>query len=86
MTNPSFCASPWVKEKRKKKIINSRVGVDLKLVPLSLAECLAINTVLSFTTALPQQMGFAVCGVSRTNFGSITPTAQNNQYTKAVVF
>lgn len=56
--------SPLVKEKKTNK--KTPVGVDLKLVPFSLAECLAINTVLSFTTALPQQMGFAVCGVSRT--------------------
>ena len=52
MTNPSFCASPLVKKKRKK--LRDQVGVDLKLSPLSLAECLAINTVLSFTTAQHQ--------------------------------
>ena len=56
MTNPSFCASPLVKKKKKKerKKLRDQVGVDLKLSPLSLAECLAINTVLSFTTAQHQ--------------------------------
>lgn len=54
MTNPSFCASPLVKKKKKRKKLRDQVGVDLKLSPLSLAECLAINTVLSFTTAQHQ--------------------------------